>query len=87
MLEIFQKLFTSKDYEFDQNYDWVTAVNYTLNKKNNSKVLKDASICHSDEYAKCQNQIESNYFIFYFKNKKREMSNKNKIKKAILTQP
>jgi len=26
--------------------------------KNNNKVLKEASICHSDEYAKCQNQID-----------------------------
>jgi hypothetical protein len=26
LIEMFQKLYTSKDYEFDYNYDWVTAV-------------------------------------------------------------
>lgn len=69
---MFQKLYSSKDYEFDYNYDWVTAVQKLIkNQKNNSKVLKDASICHSDEYAKCQKQIDSK-FLSLNRTKKRK---------------
>ena len=30
-------------------------------KKNNTRVLKEASICHSDEYTKAQNQIDKKH--------------------------
>lgn len=50
LINAFKELFKSKDYEMDFMYDWVTV-------KNNNKVLKDASICQSDEYEKAENQI------------------------------
>lgn len=50
-ISMFNELFKSKDYECDYLYDWITV-------KNNTRVLKEASICHSDEYSKAQNQID-----------------------------
>ena len=55
LTEMFKLLYKSKDYDFDSTYDWVTV-------KNNNKVLKDASICHSDEYEKAQDKINSKIF-------------------------
>jgi serine/threonine protein kinase len=52
LINQFRELYKSKDYENDYLYDWVTV-------KNNTRVLKDASICHSDEYSKAQNQIDN----------------------------
>jgi serine/threonine protein kinase len=52
LMGLFKDFYKSKDYENDYMYDWVTV-------KNNTKVLKDASICHSDEYSKAQNQIDN----------------------------
>lgn len=49
-INMFTELFKSKDFENDYLYDWITV-------KNNTKVLKEASICQSDEYSKAQNQI------------------------------
>jgi len=54
LINIFKELYKSKDYENDYMYDWITV-------KNNTKVLKDASICHSDEFSKAQNQIDKKY--------------------------
>ena len=56
MINMFKELFKNRDYENDLAYDWVTV-------KSNDKVLKDASICQSDEYEKAENQINnSKYF-------------------------
>lgn len=55
LVGMIKDLYKSKDYENDYLYDWVTV-------KNNTKVLKDASICHSDEYSKAQNQIDKKHF-------------------------
>lgn len=51
VIDMFKQLYKSKEYENNYLYDWVTV-------KNNARVLKDASICHSDEFVKAQNQIE-----------------------------
>jgi serine/threonine protein kinase len=51
LIGLFKDLYKSKDYENDYLYDWITV-------KNNTRVLKDASILHSDEYSKAQNQID-----------------------------
>ena len=50
-ISLFSDLLKAKDYEVDYLYDWITV-------KNNTRVLKEASICHSDEYSKAQNQID-----------------------------
>ena len=50
-MSLFSELFKNKDFENDYLYDWITV-------KNNTRVLKEASICHSDEYSKAQNQID-----------------------------
>lgn len=54
LINSFKTLLANKDYELDYQYDWVTV-------KNNAKVLKDASICHSDEFEKAQDAIDSWY--------------------------
>lgn len=54
LTNMFKDLYKSKDYENDYLYDWITV-------KNNTRVLKDASICHSDEYSKAQNQIDKKH--------------------------
>ena len=46
-INMFNDLFKSKDFEKDYLYDWVTV-------KNNTKVLKDASLCRSGEYSEAQ---------------------------------
>lgn len=51
LIGLFKELYKSKDYENDYLYDWVMV-------KNNTRVLKEASICHSDEFSKAQNQID-----------------------------
>ena len=56
MIKMFKELFKNRDYENDLAYDWVTV-------KSNDKVLKDASICQSDEYEKAENQINNSKFI------------------------
>jgi serine/threonine protein kinase len=48
---LFTELFKHKDFEMDYMYDWITV-------KNNTRVLKEASICRSDEFSKAQNQID-----------------------------
>ena len=48
---LFTELFKQKDFEMDYMYDWITV-------KNNTRVLKEASICRSDEFSKAQNQID-----------------------------
>ena len=50
-ISLFSDLLKAKDYENDYLYDWITV-------KNNTRVLKEASICQSDEYSKAQNQID-----------------------------
>lgn len=46
-IALFSNLFKNKDFE--NVYDWVTV-------KNNTKVLKEASICQSEEASRAQNQ-------------------------------
>jgi len=50
-INLFKDLYKSKDYDNDYLYDWVTV-------KNNTRVLKDASLCDSDEFTKAKNQID-----------------------------
>ena len=52
-ISMFTDLFKNKDFEMDYIYDWVTV-------KNNTRVLKEASIIRNDEYSKAQNQIDKN---------------------------
>jgi serine/threonine protein kinase len=54
LINMFKELYKSKDYENDYFYDWITV-------KNNTRVLKEASICHSDEYSKAQHQIDKKH--------------------------
>ena len=44
-IKMFNDLFKSKDFEMDYMYDWVTV-------KNNTNVLKEASLLRSQEYSK-----------------------------------
>ena len=52
-IQMFTTLFKSKDFEMDYAYDWVTV-------KNNTNVLKDASLMRSDEYSKQQENSKKN---------------------------
>ena len=49
-IQMFNNLFTSKDFELDYAYDWVTV-------KNNTNVLKDASLIRSQEYSKQEDRV------------------------------
>ena len=44
-IQMFNNLFKSKDFEMDYAYDWVTV-------KNNTNVLKEASLIRSQDYSK-----------------------------------
>ena len=50
-IQMFNNLFKEKDFEMDYLYDWVTV-------KNNTNVLKDASLMRSEEYSKQQENIK-----------------------------
>ena len=52
-IQMFNNLFKSKDFEMDYSYDWVTV-------KNNTNVLKDASLMRSEEYSKQQENSKKN---------------------------
>ena len=52
-IQMFTTLFKSKDFEMDYSYDWVTV-------KNNTNVLKDASLMRSEEYSKQQENSKKN---------------------------
>ena len=52
-IEMFNKLFKSKDFEMDYLYDWVTV-------KNNTNVLKDASLIRSQDYSKQEDSKKNN---------------------------
>ena len=52
-IQMFNNLFKSKDFEMDYLYDWVTV-------KNNTNVLKDASLMRSEEYSKQQENSKKN---------------------------
>ena len=52
-IQMFNNLFKSKDFEMDYLYDWVTV-------KNNTNVLKDASLLRSEEYSKQQENSKKN---------------------------
>ena len=52
-IQMFNNLFTSKDFELDYAYDWVTV-------KNNTNVLKDASLIRSQEYSKQEDSKKNN---------------------------
>ena len=52
-IQMFNNLFKSKDFEMDFSYDWVTV-------KNNTNVLKDASLMRSEEYSKQQENSKKN---------------------------
>ena len=52
-IQMFNNLFKAKDFEMDYAYDWVTV-------KNNTNVLKDASLMKSDEYSKQQENSKKN---------------------------
>ena len=52
-IQMFTNLFKSKDFEMDYSYDWVTV-------KNNTNVLKDASLMRSEEYSKQQENSKKN---------------------------
>jgi len=44
-IQMFMNLFKAKDFEMDYVYDWITV-------KNNTNVLKDASLIRSDDFSK-----------------------------------
>jgi serine/threonine protein kinase len=52
-IQMFTNLFKSKDFEMDYLYDWVTV-------KNNTNVLKDASLMRSEEYSKQADNSKKN---------------------------
>jgi len=52
-IQMFTNLFKSKDFEMDFLYDWVTV-------KNNTNVLKDASLMRSEEYSKQADSSKKN---------------------------
>ena len=52
-IQMFTNLLKSKDYEMDYLYDWVTV-------KNNTNVLKDASLMRSEEYSKQADNSKKN---------------------------
>ena len=52
-IQMFTNLFKSKDFEMDYSYDWVTV-------KNNTNVLKDASLMRSEDYSKQQENSKKN---------------------------
>ena len=52
-IQMFMNLFKSKDFEMDYLYDWVTV-------KNNTNVLKDASLMRSEEYSKQADNSKKN---------------------------
>ena len=52
-IQMFTNLFKSKDFEMDFLYDWVTV-------KNNTNVLKDASLMKSEEYSKQADNSKKN---------------------------
>ncbi len=49
-INMFNELFKANDYEKDYIYDWITV-------KNNTKLLKDVSICRSQENSKDQGGV------------------------------
>ena len=83
---MFNDLFKSKDFEMDYMYDWVTV-------KNNTNVLKEASLLRSQEYSKQDeskknegvdstlqgNNNDTNQMGNYQQNVKKEMENDNNI--------
>ena len=50
---MFTDLFKEKDFEMDYLYDWVTV-------KNNTNVLKEASLLRSQEYSKQEESKKNN---------------------------
>jgi len=52
-IQMFMNLFKSKDFEMDYLYDWVTV-------KNNTNVLKDASLMKSEDYSKQTDSSKKN---------------------------
>ena len=52
-IKLFTDLFKSKDFEMDYLYDWVTV-------KNNTNVLKDASLMRSQEFSKQEDSKKNN---------------------------
>jgi hypothetical protein len=52
-IQMFTNLFKSKDFEMDYLYDWVTV-------KNNTNVLKDASLMKSEDYSKQADNSKKN---------------------------
>jgi serine/threonine protein kinase len=52
-IQMFNNLFKAKDFEMDYLYDWVTV-------KNNTNVLKDASLMRSEDYSKQQENSKKN---------------------------
>ena len=57
-IDLFTTLFNNKDFENDSFYDWVTV-------KNNTKVLKEASICQSEEFSKVEKKNDKDMYILY----------------------
>lgn len=55
LYNLFRDFYKKKEYDLDYIYDWITV-------KNNTRVLKEASLCQSDEYTKAQNRIEQKNF-------------------------
>ena len=52
-IQMFMNLFKSKDFEMDYLYDWVTV-------KNNTNVLKEASLMKSEDYSKQADSSKKN---------------------------
>ena len=85
-IKMFNDLFKSKDFEMDYMYDWVTV-------KNNTNVLKEASLLRSQEYSKQDeskknegvdstlqgNNNDTNQMGNYQQNVKKEIENDNNI--------
>jgi len=52
-IQMFMNLFKAKDFEMDYVYDWITV-------KNNTNVLKDASLIRSDDFSKQNDNSKTN---------------------------
>ena len=55
-IQMFMNLFKAKDFEMDYVYDWITV-------KNNTNVLKDASLIRSDDFSKQNDNSKTNKSI------------------------
>lgn len=71
-IQMFNKLFKAKEFEMDYIYDWVTV-------KNNTNVLKDASLIQSEEVSQKREEVKKVNSTFEANNGNQENEPKNMI--------